>query len=87
MTDQIPKALKQERGRAIQKLESELKQDYLKQLVGERLQLLVEKANPDGMVSGTSCRYAQIRTLAPGALENSLVEVDVAGVEGDILVG
>jgi threonylcarbamoyladenosine tRNA methylthiotransferase MtaB len=77
MTDQIPKAVKTQRGRVLQELESELKQQYFDRLVGEQLQLLVEQVDEDGFASGTSCRYAPIRAQVPGAEENSLVDVEI----------
>jgi threonylcarbamoyladenosine tRNA methylthiotransferase MtaB len=77
MTDQIPKAVKTQRGRVLAELESELKQQYFDRLVGERLQLLVEHVGEDGFASGTSCRYAPIRAQVPGAEENSLVDVEI----------
>ena len=67
-------------------LESDLKRDYFQTLVGERLQLLVEKVDDDGTVSGTSCRYAPIRAMAPGATENQLIDVVIDEAE-DVLRG
>ena len=87
MTDQIPKSVKSQRGRVLKDLESELKQQYFETLIGERLQLLVEKVDENGIASGTSCRYAQIRTYAPDVEENSLVNVVIDRIEDDALVG
>lgn len=85
MTEQIPKAVKSERGRVLMELESDLKRDYFQSLVGERLQLLVEKVD-DGTVSGTSCRYAPIRAKAVGVTENELIDVVIERAE-DVLIG
>ena len=87
MTDQIPKSIKSQRGRVLKELETELKHEYFKRLIGERLQLLVEKVDQDGIASGTSCRYAQIRVEAPDAKENSLIDVVIDRIEDDALVG
>lgn len=86
MDDQIPKSLKSERGRAVRELETQLKREYFNRLVGESLQLLVEEVNEDGMASGTSCRYAPIRTPLPEAKENDLVKVQIVKA-GDFLTG
>ena len=86
MTDQISKAVKSERGRVVAELDSELKQQYFDRLVGERLQLLVEKVDDDGIASGTSCRYAPIRANVTGAEENSLVDVEILE-SGETLIG
>lgn len=76
MTDQVPKPVKAERGVIVNQLEAELKQTYYQTLVGETLQLLVEKVNEDGTLEGTSCRYAPIRAVGDGQ-ENDLVRVQI----------
>lgn len=86
MPDQIPKATKSQRGRVLLGLESELKQQYFNQLIGQRLQLLVENVDPDGTVSGTSCRYAPVQANIPTAQENQLVDVQVTAAN-NVLVG
>ena len=87
MTDQIPKQVKSERGKILAALETELKREYFNSLVGERLQLLVEKVNDDGTASGTSCRYAPIIASLEKAQENSLVDVKIESVSNDVLIG
>lgn len=47
MDDQIPKAIKQQRGRSVQQLESQLRADYFQSLVGRELQVLVESVGTD----------------------------------------
>ena len=86
MADQIPKAVKSERGREVSKLESELKLQYFQSLVGEQLQILIEKIDSEGIASGTSCRYAPIRAFLPDALESSLVDVKIESAS-DFLTG
>lgn len=81
MPDQIPKAVKSERGKALLELETELKRNYFQQLVGERLQLLVESVTADDVASGTSCRYGQVTAHVPGAAENSLVDVIIQSAD------
>jgi threonylcarbamoyladenosine tRNA methylthiotransferase MtaB len=86
MGDQITKAVKSQRGKAVLELETELKREYFESLVGERLQLLVEKIHDDGTASGTSCRYAPIRATVKNQPENSLVDVQIDSA-GEFLVG
>ena len=86
MADQIPKAVKSERGREVSKLESELKLQYFQSLVGEQLQILIEKIDSEGIASGTSCRYAPIRAFLPDAVESSLVDVKIESAS-DFLTG
>ena len=64
-------------GKAILDLETTLKKQYYQSLVGERLQLLVEKVHADGTASGTSCRYASTRATVEHAEENTLVDVKI----------
>tara|TARA_B110000495_G_scaffold203540_1_gene227788 strand:+ start:6378 stop:7646 length:1269 start_codon:yes stop_codon:yes gene_type:complete len=80
MEDQVPKKIKSERGAKIAALETELKREYFQSLVGERLQLLVEKVNDDQTVTGTSCRYATVNAIAPNAAENELISVEIESV-------
>ena len=91
MTDQIPKKIKQERGRSVRELEAQLKQNYIRSLVGERLQILVEDAS-DTILRGTSCRYApvalKIDSGGPGPqLEGTLLDVVTTSIEQGELVG
>lgn len=86
MENQISKKIKSERGAEIAALEKELKREYFQSLVGENLQLLVEKVNGDKTVTGTSCRYATVNALAPNAKENELITVEIESA-GDVLSG
>lgn len=86
MENQISKKIKSERGAEIAALEKELKREYFESLVGENLQLLVEKVNGDKTVTGTSCRYATVNALAPNAKENELITVEIESA-GDVLSG
>jgi threonylcarbamoyladenosine tRNA methylthiotransferase MtaB len=62
MPGQLPKKLKQERGRELSRLETELRDAYFESLRGHRLRLLVESPLKDqpGHAVGTSCRYAPV---------------------------
>ena len=86
MKEQISKKVKSERGTKIAALEKELKREYFQSLVGEKLQLLVEKVNDDKTVTGTSCRYATVNAIAPNASENELIDVQIES-SGDSLSG
>ncbi|MEM7782200.1 MAG: tRNA (N(6)-L-threonylcarbamoyladenosine(37)-C(2))-methylthiotransferase MtaB [Planctomycetota bacterium] len=84
MKDQIPRKVKSERGKILAELEGTLKTEYQKELIGEPLQLLVEKINADGTVSGTSCRYAQV-TAKSNAVENDLVPVTIDSLDQQLI--
>ncbi len=91
MDNQIDKAVKRERGRAVAELESELRADYYKSLVGMQLQMTVEKIEPvaDGRIlaRGTSCRYAPVQIEGVDIIESSLVDVRIEDLDGDTLTG
>ena len=85
MPDQTPKAVKQQRGRAVATLESELRGKYFERLVGMTVQTMIEHRE-NGVASGTSCRYGQVRIpgqTAPRALESTRI----IEAQGDHLVG
>ena len=90
MPDQIPKAVKSERGKVVQSLEGELKLAYFRQLVGRKLNLLVEKIDlENGTVSGTTCRYAPTTaklnnaTISPEKLDGEIVSVTIESFDVD----
>ena len=72
MADQLPKELRSERVQQLTNLETELRGNYFRQLVGRRLQLLVEstralaniaagvrsRGDQTKLLRGTTCRYA-----------------------------
>ncbi len=86
MGDQISPALKAERGAKLAELETELRQQYFQQLVGQRLQVLVEKADHLEAM-GTSCRYAPVRFPQGSVQEDDLVHVEIIDAEQNQLVG
>ena len=59
MPGQIPKKVKQERGKALSVIESKSRYDYMQQLLGKPLELLSE-ANREKTTVGTACRYVPI---------------------------
>ena len=86
MSDQIPGDVKSKRGAIVKELETELRNDYYKQLVGERLQVLVEKVSEGferNAARGTSCRYGQVEIDAEGVSDNDLVDVVVTEARAD----
>ena len=83
MPDQIEKSVKAERGRIVRELEQQLMRQYFDSLVGQRLQLLVEGIDDDGIARGTSCRYATVQASGTGLIENELVDVNVTAATDD----
>jgi len=67
MKEQIPKAIKKQRGAEIKALANELQQEYYQSLIGKQLEVLVESAGREqsSAVVGTSCRYAPVEFQGP----------------------
>jgi threonylcarbamoyladenosine tRNA methylthiotransferase MtaB len=98
MSDQVPKSLRSERVGRLIELEAQLRQNYYQQLVGQRLQLLVESSRelvpfegdrstdpvPERLLRGTTCRYAPAELIAPAKLSQTSEEV--AGDEVGALI-
>ncbi len=86
----VPPPVVAERRRRLLEIERELADDYYRGLLGARLDVLVEGADPQraGHARGTSCRYAPVtfRGHAP-ALIRRRVTVRAVAVEGDVLIG
>jgi threonylcarbamoyladenosine tRNA methylthiotransferase MtaB len=85
MPEQITKAVKQERGKRLAELESQLRRDYYQSLVGEPLQLLVESVDQEsGQAKGTTCRYATAKVSLPASGQlavGQLCDVRVTGFD------
>jgi threonylcarbamoyladenosine tRNA methylthiotransferase MtaB len=77
MPNQIEKSVKTERGQIVRELEQQLMRRYFNSLVGQKLQLLVESVDEEGVARGTSCRYATVQASGNNFVENELVDVTV----------
>jgi threonylcarbamoyladenosine tRNA methylthiotransferase MtaB len=77
MPNQVPTHVQHARSRELEQVESELRDDYFRQLRGRRLRVLVESKIDSGWV-GTSCRYAPVKVLETASCAGQLVDV-VAG--------
>jgi threonylcarbamoyladenosine tRNA methylthiotransferase MtaB len=90
LPDAVPPAIIQERCARLRELESELTHAYQRRLLGRRLEVLVEGADPKrpGNVQGTSCRYLPVsfRGHAPSLLRK-VVPVRATGIEAGMIVG
>jgi threonylcarbamoyladenosine tRNA methylthiotransferase MtaB len=80
MPQQVQDRVKQQRAMWLEALGYRLRQDYLRSLLGRRLQVLVESPlrEGSGWVYGTSSRYVPVELPGNPVLINHLVEV-VAG--------
>ena len=92
MDQQIPKAVKSERGKAIKAVEQELRGDYFRQLIGQPLTMMAERYDAETeMMTGTSCRYAPvaIKVAADEAkqLDGQLIDVVAESADDKFVVG
>jgi threonylcarbamoyladenosine tRNA methylthiotransferase MtaB len=86
----VPPAVAERRREILRTLETHEADRYHRSLVGRRLDVLVEGADPKrpGHAAGTSCRYAPVSF--PGhapALLARLVPVRAVGVDGGVILG
>ncbi len=88
--DPVPPPVIAERRERLQNLTQELAESYLRDLIGRRLDVLVEgeEENRPGFVRGVACRYVPVvfRGHAP-ALLRRCVPVRATAAAGDALLG
>jgi threonylcarbamoyladenosine tRNA methylthiotransferase MtaB len=88
--DAVPHAIMEERRERLRHLESKMASAYQRSLLGRRLDVLVERADPKrpDHVQGTSCRYVPVsfRGHAP-ALLRRLVRVRATRIEAGMILG
>ena len=85
----VPPAVVAERRERLRRLEAELADDYLRSLIGRRLDVLVEGAEDGrpGFVRGTACRYVPVvfRGHAPALLRRCVPVRAVRVADGALL--
>ena len=90
MCDSVPAQVVQERRRRLLEIEKDSAAGYQRSLLGRRLDVLVEGADPrrPSCVRGTSCRYAPVAFAgyAP-ALLRRIVPIRAVGIEDGVLLG
>ena len=86
MDRQLPRQLKRERGKLVAEVERQLRVDYLKQLEGKSLQMLVEEISPEGVARGTTGRYVQAEAAAGQAEKGDLIELVGDQSNGEIML-
>lgn len=81
MPDQVPRAIRAQRGQRIAEIERDLRERYFRSLLGRRLRVLVESASDPQrqQAVGTSCRYAPVELTEP-SMAGRLVDVQAEQV-------
>ena len=80
---QCDKKIAKERCKEISQIASEMKIEYIKKFIGQKLELLVEDEE-NGYMTGYSKEY--IKCYIEGAQKNSIISVEGIAVKGDILI-
>jgi tRNA A37 methylthiotransferase MiaB len=80
MNEQVSPEVKAERCRRLAELEIELGDRYFRELVGRRLQVLIESPVPErpGQMIGTACRYAPVELPGTTAMRRQFRDVVAA---------
>ena len=86
MPDQCTNAVKNARAKEAQAIAEKMKQEFLKQSVGETLSVLFETPEGDGYCTGHSDTYLLVRAKGKN-LRGRLCDVRITGVINDILTG
>lgn len=86
MGDQITKKVKQERAARLAEVETQIRQEYLRQLLGRPLQMLVESTER-GIARGTTCRYAPAEVTAADVGEGQFVNFVAREIRDGRLLG
>ena len=85
MSDQIPRAVQEERARRAAAVATEMEKQYLSGLVGRTLPVLFE-TEKDGLWQGHAPNYVPVRAVGEH-LHNVLCHVLVEEVDGSALIG
>jgi threonylcarbamoyladenosine tRNA methylthiotransferase MtaB len=88
MPNQVAKQVQQERCRELAEVESELRTEYYRGLLGKRLRVLAETNHSEtASWSGTSCRYATVEFQTRARNEGQFVNVLAKDICEDRIIG
>lgn len=87
MPNQVTPPVKASRARRLAELETQLRERYFRQLIGRRLQVLLESRDPHkDCALGTTCRYAPLEVDGNSLNPGDLVDVVPHSICGDRLL-
>ena len=81
MEDQLEERIKVERSDVIRKLSFENRLEYMRQMVGKRQRILIEKAGPEGMASGYGEHYLPVTFPTADTTRNQFQDVTLDAIE------
>lgn len=85
LKERVDPAVTKERCASMRSLSQRKRSVYMKEQVGERVDLIVEKVDGDRSVVGITGNYLRVRALDSDATPRDLVPVRLAGIENDLL--
>jgi len=88
MTDMVGPQVKADRCNRLAEVESDLRRDYFRSLIGRRLTVLVEGRSEisHSHVVGTSCRYAPVDVNDNAAMPGELLDVQPVTLRDDLVL-
>jgi threonylcarbamoyladenosine tRNA methylthiotransferase MtaB len=89
MSDMVGPQVKADRCGRLAELETELRSDYFRSLIGRQLTVLIEGPSETmpGYFVGTSCRYAPVELEQTGVSPGRLIEVQPVRLRDDLVLG
>jgi len=85
-SDQVPAAVKKDRAKKLRELGARKKKAFARSFVGRRLEVLIESAGKDGLLTGYSRNYLPVGVAGPAAI-NREIHVEISGFENGALFG
>jgi threonylcarbamoyladenosine tRNA methylthiotransferase MtaB len=83
MTDVVPVALRRERNKRLRNLSAKKLSAFYRQFCGERVNVLFEKGNSEGMMHGYSENYIRVKLPYDEQLANQVITVELDQVDDD----
>lgn len=85
--EQITEQVKAERAEQLAQIDAKLQQQFLQTMVGKNEEVLFEQETVEGFIDGHSGNYQLVRCRGDANLSNQLAEVEIIGIEQDVLIG
>ena len=85
--DQLQNNVKTERSHSLLALSEEMSQSFLKQYIGEAVEVLFEKSTEDGVYEGHTSNYMKVLAKGSEDLSNRLVLAKIIGTDGETALG
>ena len=85
--DQLPNAVKSERSHKLITLSNQMAADFLRECVGQDVEVLYERMVEDGVYEGHTTNYIKVRGRSEKDLTNQICKTHITKAEGEELFG